>query len=327
MSSSNSNSNSNSQGLTDPDDAMHRLLFACHPVRVYVIPPLTSIRGYKAADWTGGGSGGETSSDQKEPSRQPTSSMGGGEIFVARMRVVETATRVVQVKSEETRVKKENEGEGEGEGEEEEEARQLSVDIRLEDPVSGDLFAAAPYTDPSAVEQTLDSSRFFAIRVVGDDGGTTRKAILGIAFEDRNEAFDFGICLQEARKILNLNKPTNQPGMRYHQGNENPRTPAADRRSPVGRQGHISSRAQDQQPLPPPPSLADYSLKPGEMIHLDLGHQQSHVAPSQAPGPDLASSDQTPSEAAAPPSFILPPPPPPSSTASRDQRRSRCSSK
>lgn len=46
------------------------------------------------------------------------------------------------------------------------------------------------------VEQVLDSSRFFAIRVV--DG--PRKATLGIGFEDRSDAFDFGVSLQEVRR-------------------------------------------------------------------------------------------------------------------------------
>lgn len=79
----------------------------------------------------------------------------------------------------------------------------LSVSINLEDPSSGDLFAAAPYTSPAAVQSALDSSRFFAVRVVGDGG---MKATLGLGFEDRSEAFDFGVALAEARKVLGWEK-------------------------------------------------------------------------------------------------------------------------
>ncbi len=49
------------------------------------------------------------------------------------------------------------------------------------------------------MEAVLDSSRFFAVRVVGDGG---MRATLGIGFEERGEAIDFGICLQECRKVV-----------------------------------------------------------------------------------------------------------------------------
>lgn len=75
----------------------------------------------------------------------------------------------------------------------------LKADVVLEDPSSGELFAAAPYTDEGAVEPVLDSSRFFALRVRDPEG---RKAVLGLGFEERGEAFDFGVALQEARKAV-----------------------------------------------------------------------------------------------------------------------------
>lgn len=81
----------------------------------------------------------------------------------------------------------------------------VTTTLLLEDPSSGDLFAAAPYTSPNTVEQALDSSRFFAVTVVGDG----RKAILGMGFEERSEAFDFSIALQDARRVLGMEgKPT-----------------------------------------------------------------------------------------------------------------------
>jgi hypothetical protein len=77
----------------------------------------------------------------------------------------------------------------------------IKTDILLEDPSNGQLFAAAPYTVPAVVEQVLDSSRFFALRVQGEGG---RKAVLGIGYEERSEAFDFSVCLQEVRRTLGI---------------------------------------------------------------------------------------------------------------------------
>ena len=99
------------------------------------------------------------------------------QIFTARLRILETA--IPAFNNEET----------------------VKTDVLLEDPSNGQLFAAAPYTVPAVVEQVLDSSRFFALRVQGEGG---RKAVLGIGFEERSEAFDFSVALQEVRKTLGI---------------------------------------------------------------------------------------------------------------------------
>jgi len=98
-------------------------------------------------------------------------------IFTARVRVIETAIPTPN-------------------GEDE-----VKVDVVLEDASNGQLFAAAPYVKTDVIEPALDSSRFFAVRVQDEAG---RKAILGIGFEERPEAFDFSVALQEARKTLGL---------------------------------------------------------------------------------------------------------------------------
>lgn len=105
----------------------------------------------------------------------------------------------------------------------------LSVTINLEDPKTGELFAASPYSSEAVVQQALDSSRFFAVRVVGEGG---MKATLGLGFEDRSDAFDFGIALREARKVLGWEKPK-------------------------------ASETSD--------AMRDFSLKEGEKIHIQVG--------------------------------------------------------
>ncbi|KAI5303686.1 hypothetical protein KEM56_007297 [Ascosphaera pollenicola] len=178
-----------------PSDAIQRVLFICHPVHVYAIPPLKSMKGHKAADWTG-------------PSQDAAADGNGNgkEIFVARLRVMETAIPVPAQTSPRNGSFADSPFAAGASAVGKETTEKMKTDILLEDPSTGALFAAAPYTSASAVEQTIDSSRFFALRVVGDGG---RKAMLGIGFEDRSQSFDFGVTLQDARKVLGFaNKGT-----------------------------------------------------------------------------------------------------------------------
>ena len=88
------------------------------------------------------------------------------------------------------------------------------------------------------MEAVLDSSRFFAIRVVGDGG---MKATLGIGFEERGEAIDFGICLQGCRKVLGLETPSEKKS-------------AAKAKA----EGEVKK---------------DYGLKEGQTIMVDIGRK------------------------------------------------------
>lgn len=141
------------------------------------------------------------------------------QIFTARLRILETAVPAPNEAGE-----------------------TVKTDIVLEDPTSAQLFAAAPYTSLSAVEQVLDSSRFFAVRVVGDGG---KKAVLGIGFEERSEAFDFGVALQEVRKVQGLDKDTVPAGARRASG-----------------KGAVEEKV---------PAKVDFSLKEGQTITLNIG--------------------------------------------------------
>jgi hypothetical protein len=138
------------------------------------------------------------------------------QIFTARLRIIETA--IPTTNNEET----------------------LKTDILLEDPSNGQLFAAAPYTAPGVVEQVLDSSRFFAVRVQGEGG---RKAVLGIGFEERSEAFDYSVALQQARKGLGIEDNEKQGAKT-----------AAKKEDTV-------------------PEKRDFSLKEGETITVKIGRR------------------------------------------------------
>ena len=68
--------------------------------------------------------------------------------------------------------------------------------IKLEDKVSGNLFAKAPIdTYPGvAIESVSDSSRYFVLRIMDDSG---RTAFIGVGFQDRGDSFDFNVALQD----------------------------------------------------------------------------------------------------------------------------------
>lgn len=120
----------------------------------------------------------------------------------------------------------------------------VTTAVVLEDPKTGDLFAAAPYTAASVVEQVLDSSRFFAVRVQGEGG---RKAVLGIGFEERSEAFDFSVSLQEVRKTLGL-----EPGANGGGGGGGGK-----------KGGKVEAKKEEVK--------RDFSLKEGETITVNIG--------------------------------------------------------
>lgn len=171
-------------------------------------------------------------------------------IFTCRVRIIETSVTLAS-------------------GEEE-----VKADIILEDPSNGQLFAAAPYATPAVVEPALDSSRFFALRV---QDGAGRKATLGIGFEERSEAFDFGVGLQEAQKALGLDAGA-----------------GADGGAGLGKTAE----------KPKVEEKRDYSLKEGETITVNLGGSKI----GRRPRP-LSQQQDAGSSGASLSSFALPPPP------------------
>jgi hypothetical protein len=182
---------------------------------------------------------------------RPTAQM----IFTARLRIIETSL-----------------------------SNQIKTDIVLEDPKTGDLFAACPYTSPAVVEQASDSSRFFAVRVVGEGG---MKATLGMGFEERPDAFDFSITLSEARKLLAM--PQNGHA-----------------------QSQQSNRKTDEEPK------KDFSLKEGQSIHVEIGgrgRRQQQSAPASNDDGNALFSIRPPPPPASGDDFTLPSLAPPPSAA------------
>ena len=71
--------------------------------------------------------------------------------------------------------------------------------VRLIDK-NGQLFAEAPvdHNGPSAVTAVTDSGRYFVLRIV--DKGSGKHAFIGIAFNQRADAFDFNVALADHKK-------------------------------------------------------------------------------------------------------------------------------
>ncbi|KAF8394259.1 hypothetical protein HHK36_020466 [Tetracentron sinense] len=75
-------------------------------------------------------------------------------------------------------------------------------EIRLEDPNSGELFAACfvlPGQRENSVETVLDSSRYFVLKI---EDGRGKHAFIGLGFTERNEAFDFNVALSDHEKYV-----------------------------------------------------------------------------------------------------------------------------
>lgn len=317
-------------------DTIERVLCLCPRVHIYQIPPLTSNKGHTAANWTA------------DPARQ---------IFTARLRVLESATPISSSISSASSAPGSNTtnnnnnnadgGAARGERQETPEGDQeiITTTILLEDPTTGALFAAAPYTSPAVVEPAQDSSRFFAVRVVApqEDGKKPQTAILGMGFEDRADAVDFGICLQEARKVLGFDR--------------RPQDGGGGKKIGVG--GAAGTRKDETIEQEKEKEKRDWSLKEGETIKIDIAGKgrrrmmhdttsPTSSSPSSSTGnnntndaktaffsikppppPPLASSSSSSSLSSTSTSgpmipTLLPPPPPPSShSSSADRRRSR----
>lgn len=74
--------------------------------------------------------------------------------------------------------------------------------VLLVDRNTGAIFAVCPVKD-GAVDRCIDSSRYFVVRVENANG---RHMFIGMAFNERNDAFDFNTSLEDSRKERELEK-------------------------------------------------------------------------------------------------------------------------
>lgn len=68
--------------------------------------------------------------------------------------------------------------------------------VILVDSQKGTIFAVCPIQE-GAVERCVDSSRYFVLRIEHQNG---RHMFIGVAFNERNDAFDFNTSLQDAQR-------------------------------------------------------------------------------------------------------------------------------
>ncbi|XP_072334769.1 adaptin ear-binding coat-associated protein 1-like [Scyliorhinus torazame] len=110
--------------------------------------------------------------------------------------------------------------------------------VKLEDRVTGELFAEAPVESyPSVtIESVTDSSRYFVLCI---QDGSGRRAFIGVGFHDREDAFDFNVALQDHFKW-------------------------------VKQDAEVSKREQELEPCP----KLDLGFKEGETIQLQIGNMK-----------------------------------------------------
>ncbi|KAI8351219.1 adaptin ear-binding coat-associated protein 1 [Choanephora cucurbitarum] len=113
-------------------------------------------------------------------------------------------------------------------------AKGNKCEIRMEDNSTGETFAVCPYDPQSnSVEAVLDSSRYFVLKIESEG----RHAFIGMGFQERSDAFDFNVTLQDFVKQLRAEKD------------------AAERAN------HVDTTPKK-----------DYSLKEGQTINITIGN-------------------------------------------------------
>ncbi|KAL1843370.1 hypothetical protein VTJ49DRAFT_1957 [Mycothermus thermophilus] len=295
-----------------PEDAIIRVLHITSRVHVYTLPPntISTTRGYQAATWT---------ADPRNP------------IFTGRLRVLETsfslpssskstppspppapapAQQSQQQQQQQQPTQETNDAP----------QQHLKVTILLEDPSSGALFAACPYDHPRAVQPTADSSRFFALRVRDPSG--KQRATLGVGFEDRAEAFDFGVALQEAGRGL---AAMGVEGFSSSSSSSSSFSAAAGGAGEgVVGSGSGTTGAGKEGGEGGAGGGKDWSLKEGETITVKLSGTRfgRRAASGSSDGTSGGGGKETTGQSLA--AFALPPPPPPpSSTRSAREERAQ----
>lgn len=74
--------------------------------------------------------------------------------------------------------------------------------ILLVDRTNGSMFAVCPLKE-GAVDRCVDSSRYFVLRIENANG---RHMFIGVAFNERNDAFDFNTSLEDSKREREIEK-------------------------------------------------------------------------------------------------------------------------
>jgi hypothetical protein len=74
--------------------------------------------------------------------------------------------------------------------------------VLLVDRTKGSIFAVCPVKE-GAVDRCVDSSRYFVLRIENANG---RHMFIGVAFNERNDAFDFNTALEDSRREREMEK-------------------------------------------------------------------------------------------------------------------------
>jgi len=135
-------------------------------------------------------------------------------------------------------------------------AKGRDLTVKLEDKNSGELFAQCPvdsYPTP-VVEQVLDSSRYFVVRI---QDGSGRHAFIGLGFADRGDSFDLLVSLQDHFKHVKRDDT---------------------------QKFEAASASDDAQSLTAQPKL-DLSFKEGQTIKLNFATKKTGDAGAAKPRP------------------------------------------
>ncbi|XP_060554162.1 adaptin ear-binding coat-associated protein 2-like isoform X2 [Ruditapes philippinarum] len=183
-------------------------------------------------------------------------------------------------------------------------AKGKDLSIKLEDKNTGELFARCPVeTYPGiAVESVMDSSRYFVLRIMDDNG---RYAFIGLGFEDRGDSFDLNVALQDHFKHLKQEKDAVkaeeelQKGPKLDLGFKEGQTIRINISTKKNTEENGSAKKPRPKPsggggglgfLPPPPG--GVKLPPPGGAGLSLGSSESHKT---QPKPQQTVSNNPPS--------------------------------
>jgi adaptin ear-binding coat-associated protein 1/2 len=107
----------------------------------------------------------------------------------------------------------------------------LTVVLLVDTSNPGSIFAVCPVKD-GAVDRCVDSSRYFVLRV--ENGCSGKHMFIGMAFNERNDAFDFNTSLEDARREKEAEKEASEAAQKYDYG------PSKDYSMKDGEKIHIS---------------------------------------------------------------------------------------